>query len=586
MIRMNIGIVPPVVVLLLVGFGACIGPAFGAPSPPSPSMQMYQEVSAAREKHSEVIWGDADASPEQLRTIVGELETDLGKLDQPLPQDLAEGNVYLRYRRFNILVDLIKLHARLGESETALARWRELMAMDWSADASWLTDQDGRVAALKSHPGFAEIADRYRAAAWWSKAPAFKSEYRPALSVDERIAGLSRLWTMAREGFVWFDRVPDLDWDRAYREAIPEVIAATDTEAYYRVLMRLVSRLHDGHSNVYAPEALKNRFYARPGLRTRRVEGRVVVTSVADPALREAGLAVGDEVLRIDGMPVRDYAERYVKPYQSSSTPQDLEVRMFWYGLLGGDAQKPVVLELRATSGKTYSVTAPRSGYSSLPIAEKPPLFHLRGDGIAVLRVEQLGDDAAVKAFEADFALLERARGLIIDLRGNGGGNSWYGGQILSRLSKQPLPMMRSLYRENPPFDLAGENPPRMRWRTIVDRGGFPVPDKTYDGPVAMLIDAATFSAAEDTAAVFKLMKRGPIVGEASGGSTGQPYQFDLPGGGSARICVKRDVYPDGDSFVGVGVKPDLVAAKTLRDVRKDEDSVLERAARALWEQH
>lgn len=71
-----------------------------------------------------------------------------------------------------------------------------------------------------------------------------------------------------------------------------------------------------------------------------------------------------------------------------------------------------------------------------------------------------------------------------------------------------------------------------------------------------MLIDARTFSAGEDTAAAFKLMKRGPIIGSASGGSSGQPLELSLPGGGSARICVKRDVYPDGSSFVGVGVLP------------------------------
>lgn len=74
-----------------------------------------------------------------------------------------------------------------------------------------------------------------------------------------------------------------------------------------------------------------------------------------------------------------------------------------------------------------------------------------------------------------------------------------------------------------------------------------------------MLIDARTFSAAEDTAAAFKLMQRGPIVGVASGGRSGQPLSLPLLGGGSARICIKRDTYPDGRNFVGVGVHPTFV---------------------------
>ena len=70
-------------------------------------------------------------------------------------------------------------------------------------------------------------------------------------------------------------------------------------------------------------------------------------------------------------------------------------------------------------------------------------------------------------------------------------------------------------------------------------------------------------------------MKRGKIVGMPDGGSTGQPLMFDLPGGGTARICVKRDGYPDGTDFVGVGVLPDVRVAPTIDDVRHGRDAAL-----------
>jgi len=72
---------------------------------------------------------------------------------------------------------------------------------------------------------------------------------------------------------------------------------------------------------------------------------------------------------------------------------------------------------------------------------------------------------------------------------------------------------------------------------------------------------AHTFSAAEDFAVVFDAMKRGKIVGEPTGGSTGQPLSFSLPGGGSARVCTKHDRYPDRKEFVGVGIHPNVGAA-------------------------
>ena len=99
---------------------------------------------------------------------------------------------------------------------------------------------------------------------------------------------------------------------------------------------------------------------------------------------------------------------------------------------------------------------------------------------------------------------------------------------------------------------------------------------------MALLIDARTFSAAEDTAAAFKLMRRGRIYGSASGGSSGQPWSFALPGGGTARVCVKRDEYPDGSSFVGVGVLPDVPLEPRVEDVRTGRDAVLERAVADL----
>lgn len=100
--------------------------------------------------------------------------------------------------------------------------------------------------------------------------------------------------------------------------------------------------------------------------------------------------------------------------------------------------------------------------------------------------------------------------------------------------------------------------------------------------PVIVLTSPRTFSAAEDFAVAFDAMQRGTIVGEATGGSTGQPLLFSLPGGGSGRVCTKRDTYPDGREFVGVGVQPHIKVAPTVADFRNGRDTVLEAALAEL----
>jgi C-terminal processing protease CtpA/Prc len=91
-----------------------------------------------------------------------------------------------------------------------------------------------------------------------------------------------------------------------------------------------------------------------------------------------------------------------------------------------------------------------------------------------------------------------------------------------------------------------------------------------------------TASAAEDFLVMCDQLDHIKLVGEPSNGSTGQPLQFELPGGGWGRVCAKRDTYPDGRDFVGIGVQPDILVEPSLQDVLADNDIVLQHAVSHL----
>ncbi len=550
----------------------------------SPAQQAYDEVSPLRDRHASVIWGSKKASEPEMRAILADLDQGLAQLATPLNRDLAQGNIYLRFRRYNFLIDKAKLLARMGDSEGAIRALDDMSRMAWinPLEGGPYPDGDPDLKPVLTDPRVAYLRNRYAVGPRFSSASALKTPYRAQLSEAERLAGLSQVWSTARQGFVWFDHVPELDWDKAYLEAIARVKATKDTAAYYRELMRFVSLLKDGHSNVYPPEQLAGSFYTRPGLKTARVEGQVLVMEVRDPALAQKGVRVGDLILSVDGRPVDDYVARYVAPSVGSSTPQDLEVRSYNYLLLAGDAKRPVRLAMQHADGSRYTVVAPRSGYTQTP-GKAREAFELRADGVAVLRVGQLEDDAAAKLLDENIDAVLQAKALVIDLRGNGGGSTHFGWMLLTWLQKAALPQPVSLVRADGAYEQTRMGPTLApQWKTLPQSAFELERPKHYQGPVALLIDAATFSAAEDTAAAFKLMKRGPIVGTPSGGSTGQPLQIALPGGGSARICVKRDFYPDGSDFVGVGVQPDVVVTATVASVRAGTDPVLQRAVETL----
>ena len=60
------------------------------------------------------------------------------------------------------------------------------------------------------------------------------------------------------------------------------------------------------------------------------------------------------------------------------------------------------------------------------------------------------------------------------------------------------------------------------------------------------------------------------------------PLQITLPGGGGARICTKRDTFPDGTDFVGVGVIPDVEIHPTAADIAAGRDRVFEEGVATL----
>lgn len=564
---------------IALAFSAASSIAFAAP-PASEAMRLYDEVQALRQQAGKF----SDAKPPAIADLAAAehlLDSAVALIDEPKTRELAEGNPYLWWRRYDVMRDLAAVYARQGKTAQALDALEVMNSQGWIPHvADELRGEE--FSTLHDAPRFKAIVATLDAMQKLWADDAFATPYRESLDEGERVAGLSLFWSEARYAFAQFDHVPDLDWNLAYRDFLPQVAAAKDTREYYGVLMRFAALLHDSHTNVYPPEALENRFYARPALSTALIEGKVLVTSVRSPSLARLGLHVGDEIVVIDGEAARDYAERRIAPYVSSSTPQDRDVRVYGHGLLMGDADVPVRLSVRDARDRAREIVVPRKGYEDV-VAAKP--FELRAlpGGVIALTLDHFESDAGVKAFEAAWPAIRKARGLILDVRRNGGGSSIFGFEILSRLGHAPVPMSRQSTTWIDPVRRA-RGGLVVEWRPQPGSGdSFRQEHKeVYDGPVAVLIGPRTFSAAEDFVVSFDAMKRGPLVGEKTAGSTGQPLFFKLPGGGSARICVKRDSTPDGREFVGKGIAPTVEVKSIVADVRAHRDAALERARREL----
>jgi carboxyl-terminal processing protease len=478
------------------------------------------------------------------------------------------------------MYDLACEEALAGRKQKALDVLAAWQASGTSVSAEQLaTDND--LASLHGDPQFTRLVDQLRIQErLWTSEPGQALAFTSSLSEDAKIAGLSTVWSEARFNFAYFDRQPNLDWNQTYLDYISKVRSTTSTEEYYRVLMRFVALLKDGHTNVYPPQAIRDAFYGGPGLHTRLVDKSVVVTGVDDPALLTQGWHVGDVILKIDGEDIQRYASREIAPYQSSSTPQDLEVRTFNYALLSGRAGSSFHVTVRNREGKDEDRTLTRlTLQDQAKLKTAPPAsFNMRPDGIAVLTINEFDDTEGTKALLANLSSVASSKGLVIDVRANGGGSTPV--DLLQVLTRKPvrgaLVQTRSYVAA---YRAKGVLP---GWTAVPPFEVPPDPAHHVDVPVAVLTGAQTFSAAEDFVAAFDAMHRGITLGETTAGSTGQPLFFQLPGGGSARVCTRNDQASDGTVFEGIGLRPTISVSPTVASIQQGTDTVLDRAAAAL----
>ena len=195
--------------------------------------------------------------------------------------------------------------------------------------------------------------------------------------------------------------------------------------------------------------------------------------------------------------------------------------------------------------GESLSLTIDRNGksieadleYSSITIQT---VFYQKIEHFGYIEITSFNSETVEQFSKAITALTEQGiKGLIFDLRGNGGGTVDSVGKILDTLVGEGAVMT-------------------VRFKDGSESVMVRSDDKEIDLPMAVLTDGNTASAAELFTATIRDFNKGVLVGEKTYGKGVMQNTYMLLGGSSVVLTVAEFLPHSKNSFNEIGIVPDI----------------------------
>jgi carboxyl-terminal processing protease len=329
----------------------------------------------------------------------------------------------------------------------------------------------------------------------------------------------------------------------------------------------MIAPLNDPHTRVFAPEEKFDWWRPRfvtAGIAVREVDGLATVVEVernSEP--QRAGVRAGDVIETVNGEPAITLINGRLSNRMSSSRYRAFAT------LLEGPPGSLVAIRWQAKNGHERSARFQRH-WQQLELG-----LRVRRDqsGIAIIEI-----DAFTKPIVADFARAMKdkipgARGLILDLRRNGGGDAEAMTDIASAFLRAGVGLGQFTGRDGSGFSIATHSKSPF----------IPEPIRPTELPLVVLVSERTASAAEILTAALKTPKRATVVGaETCGCVLAIRTRHLLPDGGLLDVSEMDYLTPVGERLEKHGIKPDETVVVQRNDLYSGRDRAMELAITSL----
>lgn len=340
-------------------------------------------------------------------------------------------------------------------------------------------------------------------------------------------------------------------WDLIYELYVDEA-SLNEQELIYGAIKGMVSAVGDPYTAYMTPDetiefnqSLNGDLEGIGAELTVRDGVLVVVTPLKSSPAEKAGVLPGDIVYKIDG-----------------ALTAEMTLFEAIMNIRGEKGTQVVLTIVRQGKDQPFDVPIVRDTVhvESVSMEEAEP-------GIFWMSINQFGDSTKAEfTAKVQELILKEPRGLVLDLRNNGGGYLELSVDILSEFLEGKVEAVTIKRRHE------SDN------ETLYVSGNPSLPTV----PIVVLINDGSASAAEIVAGALQDHKRALLMGESSFGK-GSVQEVDRLGDGSSlRITIAKWFTPGGQNIDEVGVTPDREVLFTEEDYKVDNDPQLDAAVEYL----
>ncbi|MEM6633049.1 MAG: S41 family peptidase [Bacteroidota bacterium] len=200
----------------------------------------------------------------------------------------------------------------------------------------------------------------------------------------------------------------------------------------------------------------------------------------------------------------------------------------------------------------------------------------ISGENMGYIHVKTFSGTIDLAAFEDIDEILSQLRdteGLILDMRGNSGGEAASSYAVASRFIDRSFVALKAQFRNGPNHD---------DFDDTIDGRIDPAGPFQYLNPIVILMNKSTQSAAELFVLPLEIQPYITTVGDFTAGGMGLNSYRELPNGWNYRLTTTLTSNANGVSFEGRGIPPDEQVFITAQDSIQGIDPQLERAIELL----